>query len=485
MAAGCTIPARGDVVRRKRQAHTAEPRPIPAERSAGGRTPASSAHPAEGIHELHRMIGNRAVGAILRAPTKPSVKAFSAKWKLVKGLEKAARDDDRTKAQTNANALHGSDPVFYRKLLKYKLTKHAGNQAKRQIYLQGPSITALKEAIATQDAELVNLLKSGIGFLSKDDLVALAKQVPDFFLDNVLVPLQKDPSLARQFKELLLDNYFDPSQKQLGGQTAQDTRSEGMRAELRTALGPKWVAFAKTIPVLAVAEEAAEHFATQKDAPSEVEIVDHVFDSFVANRGINIGYYTVSKDPSEKITMGTGGAPQVTGDLSGAPEVLRTQCDDIMKILREAVRAYPNLKVNFTIGMEKQALLTKPLDTQPGGLIPKTAEGNVQDSKGNWTKQIFFTGVTESKNPNSHTWLVINGKPYDAVLGTKGAQVAASQDSAFTQTHEGTDDEKGWKTEWTNAAGDRLVKLTNVQAPKNAMGFGTAYKLIRAGEKQA
>ena len=449
------------------------------------RKPVDAIVDPQGIGALQRLAGNRAVGAILRAPTKPSAKAFSAKAKLVKGLEKAARNGDTTEAATKATALHSNDPVHYRALLKYKLTKHAGNQAKRQIYLQGPSITALKEAIATQDADLVDLLKSAIGFLSKDDLVGLAKQVPDFFLDNVLVPLQKDPSLARQFKELLLDNYFDPSQKQLGGLTAQDTRSEGMRAELRKALGAKWVAFAKSIPVLAVAEEAAEHFATQKTAPTEEEIVDHVFDSFVANRGINIGYYTVSKDPSEKITMGTGGSPQVTGDLSDAPDVLRTQCDDIMKILREAVRAYPNLKVNFTIGMEKQALLTKPLDAQPGGLIPKTAEGNVQDSKGSWTKQIFFTGVTDSKNPNSHTWLVINGKPYDAVLGTKGAQVAASQDGAFTQSHEGTDDEKGWKAEWTNAAGDRIVKLDGVQAPKNAMGFGTAYKLIRAGEKTA
>ena len=69
-------------------------------------------------------------------------------------------------------------------------------------------------------------------------------------------------------------------------------------------------------------------------------------------------------------------------------------------------------------------------------------QGNVQDAEGNWLKQIFFSGVVDTKEPNSHTWLVIGGKPYDAVLGTLHAAgyqgwlvVEAEQDPAVAPSY--------------------------------------------------
>lgn len=436
-------------------------------------------------------VGNRAAQRVFAAPssrdivaraiTKPDAKVFSFERTHMKSLEKAVRKGNAAKADTEAQALHGANPTYFKNLLRYKLNKHAGNATKRQAYLSlSPCIPVLKQAMTAEDAVLVKQLMSFIGWIPKADLLAVATQSPDFFLESILKPLQTDPLLQRYFREVMLDKYFDPSQKQLGGLTKQATDAEDLRSILRTKLGKKWVDFAKTIPVLAPAEEAAEHFATQEEAPDPEEIVDRIFESYVTNRGINIGYYTVSKDSTENIMMGPAGGA-VTADLGEVPPVLRTQCDDIMKILREAVRAYPGLDVKFTIGMEKQALLTKPLDTLPGGLIPKDGQGNVQDSNGAWTKQIFFTGVQDTKEPNSHTWLVINGKPYDAVLGTKGPEVAASAEGSFTQSKEqGTDGKDSWQTVWTDSAGNKLTRLEGVTAPANPMGFGSAYRLEKA-----
>lgn len=414
-----------------------------------------------------------------RLATKPAADFFSSNRKSTKAIEKAVRNKDQTTVSALSQTLYTSDPVYYRALLRYKLQKHAKND-KRQLYLAGPSIDALKDAITTEDQQLVGQLLTLVGFVPKAELITLATGVPEFFLDSVLVPLQREPTLTDKFRELLLDNYYDSSQKYLDGTKAQDTRSEGLRGMLRDKLGAKWVAFAKTIPVLALAEESSEHFAAADTAPTTDEIVERIFDSYLKNRGINIGYFAGSKDRTEQIMMGKLGADQVTGDLGEAPPVMRTQCDDIMKILREAVRAYPALKVTFTIGMEKQALLTKPLDTLPGGLIPNTFQGNVQDAEGNWLKQIFFSGVVDTKEPNSHTWLVIGGKPYDAVLGTKGAAVAASVAGSFTQGRDMTkenDKGGGWQTVWTDGSGNRLTKLVGVVAPANPMGFSTAYRL--------
>lgn len=386
------------------------------------------------------------------------------------------RDGENADAGKRATALHAEDSAYSRQLLSYKLNKHKGNASKRQAYLAGPSIAVLKEAMAAKEPDLVGHLISLIGFIPKANLIVIATQEPDFFLDEVLKRLQKDVTLTDKFRELLMDNYFDASQTQLGGATGQDRRSEGLRGMLRARLGAKWVDFAKSIPMLAPSEEASEHFAAQEEEPDEKDIVDRIFESFVKNQGINIGYFTVAKDRTEQIMMGKAGG--INANLGELPEVLRTHCDDIMKILREAVRAYPALDVNFTIGMEKQALLTKPLDGLPGGLIPNSFQGNVRNRAGEWTKQIFFTGVQDTTEPNSHTWLLINGRQYDAVLGTKGPEVAASKQAAFTQVK--TDDDT-YQAVWRDGAGNELRKLEGVTAPANPMGFGTAYEIGPVG----
>jgi hypothetical protein len=432
----------------------------------------------EAVLQAQSLVGNRTVARVLsRKITKPSTSAFSQKRSDLKALEKAVRNADSATAGTKATALYASDPQYFSQLLKYKLDKHATNKAKRDLYAQlPPAMSVFKDALAAEDATLVAQLRELIGFMSKAELAVVATNSPDFFLESVLKPLHKD---ADKLRELLLDKYFDTSQKQLGGITKQATESEDIRTVLRNKLGAKWVDFAKTVPVLALAEEAAEHFAKSGATPSTDDIVDRIFESYINNRGINIGYYAMSKDRTEKIIMGEPKDDAIQADLTDAPPRLRTQCDDIMKILREAVRAYPGLKVTFTIGMEKQALLTKPLDTLPGGLIPKDAMGNVQDARGNWTKQIFFTGVQDTKEPNSHTWLVINGTPYDAVLGTKGASVAGSVAGTFKQVN--TKDSTGkrtWQAVWKDDAGNTLTRLPKeVSAPNNPMGFGSAYKL--------
>jgi len=352
--------------------------------------------------------------------------------------------------------------------------------AQHKLYIEAtPTATALfKKAIELRNAVLVEALVSLVGFLSKDEVLVYATAAPKFFLDHVLKKLQASPDLTRTFREVMVDIFFDPTQTMVGaGAKAQETQMERMRATLKAALGAEWVTFAKTVPVLALAENAREHFAGAGvpggKQPSWEEVVNEIFRAFIKNEGINIGYFAGSKDPTEKIMMGNGGG--LSGSFAGAPAVLRTQCDDIMKILREAVRAYPNLKIDYGIGMEKQALLTKPLNTLPGGLIPNSFTGNVIDRSGNFTNQIFFTGVTDSKVPNSHTWLTFNGKPYDAVLGTSGSGVAASKQAAFTQVQEGV---------WEDGSGHRITRQTIKPPAANPMGFGSGYLLVNIAQEQ-
>ncbi|MBN9391549.1 MAG: hypothetical protein J0I20_26185 [Chloroflexi bacterium] len=441
------------------------------------------------IQRLQQTVGNQAVQRLLaankgdattvqRKTKKPEARALSKKWRLKKSIEKAVRNSNATDIGKYQKELFQEDFKYYRELIKYKAEKHSGDEAKKKLYLYNSQSMALfKWGLDNKDVTLVKLFSSNIAFISKPDMLNYIDADPKFFFDNIIKPMKEDPNAMRQFRELILDNFYDKTQIYKDGTTEQKTDSEKMRAKLAAALGDEWTAFIKTIPVLALAENSKEKFAKQAKQPSSEEIVDDIFNAFIKNQGIDISYFAGSKDATEKIMMGESEADKrIRGGLDGLPDKLRTQCDDIMKILREAVRAYPNVSYDFGIGMEKQALLTKPLNSLPGGLIPNDFTGNVVDSTGKFTNQIFFTGVVDSKTPNSHTWLLINGKPYDAVLGTSGAAVGASKDGSFTQVP--------GKMVWEDGKGNRLTKDPTVTPAANKMGFSSGYRLVNIAKEQ-
>src|SRR5712691_2901718 len=86
----------------------------------------------------------------------------------------------------------------------------------------------------------------------------------------------------------------------------------------------------------------------------------------------------------------------------------------------------PAEKAQNRAGNVNNMLLTKPLASVPGkGLLDKSFGGNVLDDGGKSLDQVLFTG---DGGINSHTWLVIDGMEYDPVMGTRGAELAASID---------------------------------------------------------
>lgn len=418
--------------------------------------------------QLRGSAGNTATAAKL---SKPASKARSKTRSLVNKIQAAVRKDDGTKAAALSSQLHKLDPAFYRGFLAYKLAKHPIGDKKRLPYAGGPILDALRESIYAGEPH-ARMFVGMIGFIPSAERVIMAKKDPAFFLAHVVKPLRDVDT--RNFRDVLVDAYVDPTQKALIGPGGQATDASQLRAVLRAGAPSEWKEFAASVPLLAPAEKARVALSKSKKAPTVFEVVDHIFDNIVANGDISIGYFATSKDATEDIMMGRSGGS--AADTSGLDEPLRTQCDDIMKITRDAIRAYPDLDVTFKIGMEKQALLTKPLAGVPGGLIPKTFKGNVQLANGKWTNQIFFTGVTETKEPNSHTWLVINGRPYDAVLGTRGADVEAARQGSFTQVSVKDDTGTKWEKVWRDPAGNTLKILDGVKPPANPMGFGTAYR---------
>lgn len=400
-------------------------------------------------------------GAIQRA--KPETKLFSRERSLTKKLEKAVRKGKGGDVYKHSTALFNQNATYYLALLQYKVNKHKGsNEAKLALYTKNtPGLPALRKAWENRQ-KYTNFIEEIATLMPiADDKIQMATQDPGFFLDHILRILKQKTKNTSQFLQML----------EIGA----------LRDLMKTHEAKKWQRFTADIPQLAVAKEIYKEVTTEGLQLNNEQIIDRIFDAVIQNRNIDVGYYTNNLNLDTVPTILRGATEeekaariQRAKDDVSKPSTPSAQCDNLMKILQKVVVMYPGLKTTFAIGMEKQALLTVPLNTLSGGLIPKDFQGNVVDKNGSYTNQIFFTGVTESAEPRSHTWNIIGGKAYDSVLGTKGDQVAASKELAFTQKKI---TEKQWEKVWQNG-NKTLTQLDKSQktAAPNKLGFRTAYQ---------
>ena len=418
-------------------------------------------------HELTHVV-QQTGGAVRRKPGGERVIQRAAKPKtsektlkrLTAALEKAVRDDENPR--TAADAIYQQNVDYYLKLFRYKLEKHKGkDEDKFKAYRGAFKLEAVVDAWKQrgQFSGLIEEVCRLIPFLP-DNADQMAAEDAPAFLRHILVPLKEMSEQASNFLRLL------------------------ERPAVRNAVkaidhGATWKMFVDDIPQFAVAEGVQEDIQNQGLHLTAEQIIDRIFDAVIHNRKIDVGYYTnnLTEDSGpvnilKNVTPEEQAARLERHRLDATkPAKPALQCDNLMKVLQKVVEMYPGLSPTFAIGMEPKALLTVELSRLTGGLIPNNFQGNVVDMHGNYTNQIFFTGVTESENPRSHTWNIIDGKPYDSVLGTKGPEVASSISGSFTQK-QGKD---GYQKVWENGA-HTLTQISTMRAAPNEMGFTTAYQ---------
>jgi hypothetical protein len=188
--------------------------------------------------------------------------------------------------------------------------------------------------------------------------------------------------------------------------------------------------------VLAVVDNVGKDIAAKK-LKTDGEKVGAMFDAIMNNQGIPLAYYTNNFTPNHAILSGGSewdkgfAADQKKTLGADAPDLPATQCHKLLHLTTELVGQCPGLTKPPKVVQDTcdNMLLTAPLASIPGkGLLDKSFTGNVFDDSDKPTGQILFTG---DSGKNSHTWLVIDGVPFDPVLGTRGDQVAASIQERF------------------------------------------------------
>ena len=248
----------------------------------------------------------------------------------------------------------------------------------------------------------------------------------------------------------------------------------------------EWASLVATSPVLAVLDNV-DKTVKSKGLTKQTEIVGAMFDAIVGNDGIPLAYYTNNFTPNSVIL--SGGSPK---DLSiiedqkkmlgaEAPDVPCTQCHQLLHLTTMLMQSSPNMPKKPKIVQDTctNMLMTKSLDKLPGkGLLDRSFSGNVYDDGDTPTRKILFSG---NVGKDSHTWLVIDGVPFDPVLGTRGDEVAASIEERFDWL---IDDRVA-----RGSNGNYIIKgrgRDDKPEPKpdaNKMGFMSAYRLTKTPEK--
>jgi|GEM_PF-2952169 len=328
-------------------------------------------------------------------------------------------------------------------------------------------IRAIRRAIEVGNVELVGALMLNLDNVEMDDVRELAAINPRFFVRHILRPLKSNNLLIRWLKDV------------------------DLRRQLEETAGGTWRNFVANTPQLMVTELVEEEVgAREAEANADREegqdfahldataIVDEIFDAFVNNRGIDVTYFTNALD-QDRIIL-SGGTDQdrrqrqqkldrQIADRARQPGSPATQCHNLLAVFRHLVETYPGLDVEYRSEHVEKMLLTRPLSSLGTNGLLSNFGGNVVDDAGKLTGQVLFTG--DDLGNQSHTWSVINGKAYDPVLGTSGEAVAASIDREFRWIDIGRVAQSGdlW-----------IVKLPpEKQAPSNAHGFGSLYRLTR------
>jgi hypothetical protein len=308
---------------------------------------------------------------------------------------------------------------------------------------------------------------------------AYANQATDLEIPE-LVEIAKKANGA-----FLINNVLEPLKA--SDQIIDILKSQELLAEIQKSSPDAYAEFVERTPQLKLIKYVKEQVAEKAiDLTAVDSIIQEIFNAFINNKGIDITYYTNTFDPNKDILGGGTAQSKAAREQkinmmitmgAAAPIAPATQCHFLLNALRDLFESYPGLQAETdNSGRIQGTLLTKALDTLPGGLIKKDFGGNVFLENGTPTKQILFTGDDDGKD--SHSWIVANKIAYDPVLGTQGAAVIGSKDGEFEVA-------KAPKLVFKEKGGERyIVKVTpavlqtlgiTVQTPANAYGFGTAY----------
>lgn len=306
----------------------------------------------------------------------------------------------------------------------------------------------LTRCVANQDAELTKLFASGLNAFTPEDLRAIATQNPGFFIKHLLEGFKSNAQCVEVIK--------DPKMRAI---LARDKQA--------------WAQFVATTPLLAMIENVQTKLG---DQPKKKAVVEGLFDALVKNDGIELTYFTNALEQDRAILTGLNDSDKQRRAMSKIeikdlelPEKPATQCHNLLAVLKHSIQAVLGDKVTITSEDIAGMLLTKPLSGMPGGLLPNSFGGNVVDDNGKHTGQVLFTGNEQGKQ--SHTWLVIDGVPFDPVLGTKGDEVANSVANEFSWMAKGVvaKGRGGWY----------ILPDKNEKAALNSSGFGPAYRLTK------
>jgi hypothetical protein len=355
---------------------------------------------------------------------KPEAKGVGS---LTRALEKAVdknvkgwngkSTDAQDAVSPAAKALFDKDPEYFCDLVVYKISKHGAESLKaRLLSLSSPPASrwrTFEVAWKQQKAEVVAILAGGAWKHHREDVEELGMKNPDFFITNVLLDGLRRSDWGKQSLQQLVED------RELLG-------------ELSSAAPASYARLVAQIPVLKLVtgvQSRLAHAEGKGVTVTQEMAIDELFDSFISNKGMEVGYSGTKVDDNLVMLTGQTKKDKESREkdlkplMPDLPAKLSTACHQLLQLFKSVLSSYPGLEeLKAENGSEDMAVLTKPLRTLPGGLIANTYAGNVFDAEGRPTGQIFFSG-DRAKISKSHSWVVLDGVAYDPVLGTKGDSV--------------------------------------------------------------
>jgi hypothetical protein len=427
--------------------------PAPLVPDPGLRQP-SAPPAADGLAPLLRRAveqrGATAGGGALLARKHGGTSIGTLRAATIKQLETAVDAGDYAAATTAVTALAAADRAALVRLLVYKLGKH--ELAKASIYLgctyYDPRLKfeLLERSLASGNARATRWLAPLLGDLlkptSRDYNPADAARI---------VAVGAAHFLAAGVPALLKENTADVIVLVLKDRGVMDV----LRAQ------PGYAALVEQLPILKANRDAVRDAG---DGASAEAIIDAMFAIFISGE-MNLGYIGTSGTQPQDMLLGRD--TRVGRQRGPKPRVL-LDCHRLAAAFADMVRANHELAVDIGVDQDHiyEAVLTEPLQTLPGGLIAKTYKGNVFDDFYVPTNQIFFSA---DRGTNSHTWSVINGKPYDPLFGTRGDEVAEAVQARFQRTNR----EGVWRQIGEGAV--YLIKKEDLKNPDSVHGLSSGY----------
>ncbi len=282
------------------------------------------------------------------------------------------------------------------------------------------------------------------------DIKAAALNDPDYFIGTVLAGIDS-------------------------GARMRVLSSPDLRDALQAASPDEWSDLAEAMPMLKLFDTVEDNRRGKpKQADPKLErqaLTEELFDSLLSGADVKVAYIGTNVGSPSEIVAGL--------DDDDDDEPPRTDCHNIVNILQYLVGAMPGL--GDTAGLDvKQvhwpnALMTKKLSDIPGkGTLDRSFGGNVFNDQSQSLGMILFTGEA---GINSHTWLEVDGVPYDPVLGTSGSDVKGAVFKGFDMIDmpaEAKSTRKlGQSGAWYFVSDSKLVPAAT------PMGFSTGYFLTK------